>query len=117
MARAVISKASPEVICFGGGLILGVLLKSLGINYNKIIYGISNYILSPSNLRYAVKKSREDTFINISGFSKIIPAACNVIRESVLGLDIWSNINLSGVANQYNQYGLIQMHPKGAQNN
>ena len=44
MAQAVIPKASLEAICLEGGLILGILLASLGINNNKIISGIPNYI-------------------------------------------------------------------------
>ena len=68
MAQAVIPKASPEAISLGGGLIVAGLLASLGINNNKIISGISNCIPSPSKLRYVAKKSREATFIRISGF-------------------------------------------------
>ena len=63
-----IPKSSPEAICFGGGLIVGGILVSVGINDNKIISGIPNYIPIPSNLRYAVKKFREATFTRIAGF-------------------------------------------------
>ena len=42
MAKAVIMKASPEAISLGGGLIVGGLLESLGINDNKMISGIPN---------------------------------------------------------------------------
>ena len=68
MAQAVIPKASPEAICLGGGLILGGLLESLGINDNNIISGILNSIPSPSNLWCVVKKSCEATFMRIAGF-------------------------------------------------
>ena len=68
MFQSVISKASPEAICIGGGLIVGGLLASLGINNNNIIYRIPNYIPIPSNLRYVVKKARGATFASISGF-------------------------------------------------
>ena len=61
-------KASPEAISLGGGLIVGGLLSSLGINNNNIISGIPNLILSPSNLRYVMKKSREDILMRIAGF-------------------------------------------------
>ena len=47
---------------------VGGLLASLGINDNKIISGVSNYIPSPPNPRYAVKKASEATFMSISGF-------------------------------------------------
>ena len=63
-----IPKSSPEAICFGGGLIVGGILVSVGINDNKIISGIPNYIPSPSNLLYVVKKAREANFMSISGF-------------------------------------------------
>ena len=68
MSQVVITKASPEAIFLGGGLIVGGILGSLGINYNKIIYGIPNFIPSPSNLRYVVKKSCEATFMSIACF-------------------------------------------------
>ena len=55
MAQAVIPKASPETICLGGELIVGGLLERLDINDNKFIYGISNCILSPSDLMFVVK--------------------------------------------------------------
>ena len=40
--QAVIPKSSPEAIYIGGGFIVGGLLASIGINDNKIIYGIPN---------------------------------------------------------------------------
>ena len=39
-------KSSPEAIYLGGGLVVGGLLESLGINDNKIISGIPNFIPS-----------------------------------------------------------------------
>ena len=42
MTQAVMPKASPEEISLGGGLIVGGLLESLGINDNKITSGIPN---------------------------------------------------------------------------
>ena len=42
MAQAVITKASPEAISIGGGLLVDGLLASIGINDNKIISGVSN---------------------------------------------------------------------------
>ena len=66
--QAVITKASPEAISLGGGLILSGLLSSFGINYTKIIYRISNFIPIPSNLRYVAKKDREAAFMRVSGF-------------------------------------------------
>ena len=40
--QAVIPKSSPEAIYLGGGFIVCGLLASIGINDNKIIYGIPN---------------------------------------------------------------------------
>ena len=68
MAQAVMTKASLEAIYLGGVLVLGGLLASLGINDNNIMFGVPNCIPSPSNLRYVVKKSLEDTFMKISVF-------------------------------------------------
>ena len=68
MAQVVMPKASPEAISLGGGLIVAGLFTSLGINDNKIISGISNFIPSPSKLRYVVKKSRKATLMRIAGF-------------------------------------------------
>ena len=48
MSRALISKASPEVISLGCGLMVGVPLKCNGINDNKIMYEILNGIPSSS---------------------------------------------------------------------
>ena len=59
MAQAVIPKASLETISIRGGLIVGGILESLGIKNNKIVSGITNYIPSPSNVQYVVKKFRE----------------------------------------------------------
>ena len=47
MSQVVMPKASTDAIFLGGGLILGGLLASLGINNNKIISGIPNCIPSP----------------------------------------------------------------------
>ena len=63
-----ITEASTYEISIGSGFIVGVLLESLSINDNKIIYGISNCNPIPQKLLYAMKKSRESTFIKISGF-------------------------------------------------
>ena len=68
MSQAVIPKASPDSIYLGGELIVGGILESIAINYNKIISGIPNYIPSPSNLRFMVKKYHEATFMSIAGF-------------------------------------------------
>ena len=54
MAQAVIPKASPEAIFFGGGLIEVGLLANLGINNNNILYGIPNVTPFQSNLCYGV---------------------------------------------------------------
>ena len=79
-------KASPEAIYLGGGLIVGGLLVSLGINNNNIISGIPNYIPSPSNLRYMVKKSHEATFIRIVGFVCNYPWIMSCNKEDRAGL-------------------------------
>ena len=47
MDQSVIPKGSPEEICLWGGFIVGGILEIFGINNNKIIYGIPNYIPSP----------------------------------------------------------------------
>ena len=49
-------------------MIVSGFLESLGINDNKIISGILNFIPSPSKLWYVAKKSREPTFTRIAGF-------------------------------------------------
>ena len=67
MSQALIPKASPEAISFGGGLMVGVILESLGINCNNIVSGIPNVIPIPSSLRYMVKKACEDSFMRIAG--------------------------------------------------
>ena len=86
MDRAVIPKASPEAIFLGGGLIVAGLLASIDINGNWIIYGIINYILSPSNLRYVVKKDREDTFMMIAEFVFNFPCSISCDKEERAGL-------------------------------
>ena len=60
-------------------MIVGGLLVILGINDNKIISGILNFIPIPSNLRYVVKKYREAKFMSISGFVCNYPCSmsCN----------------------------------------
>ena len=68
MAQEAILKASPEAICLGGVFVVGGLLASLGINDNKFISGVPNYIPIPSKLWYVVKKSLEATFMGIAGF-------------------------------------------------
>ena len=68
MSEAVMTKASPEAICPGGGLVVSGLLPSIGINNNKIIYGIPNCIPSPSKLWYVAKKYHKATFMRIAGF-------------------------------------------------
>ena len=89
-------KASLESIYLGGGLIVGGLLESLGINDNKIISGIPNCIPSPSNLWYVVKKSHEAVFIRISGFICNYPCSmsCDKGYRAGLGrlvkeIDLW----------------------------
>ena len=62
------SKSSSGEISLGGGFIVAGILESIGINDNKIISGISNFIPGPSNLRYVVKKARETKFMRIAGF-------------------------------------------------
>ena len=42
MAQTVLPKTSPEEISLGGGLLVGGILESIGINDNSIIYGIPN---------------------------------------------------------------------------
>ena len=56
MALAVMPKSLPEAISLGGGLVVGGLLASLGINNNIIISGIPNWSPIPSNSWYVVKK-------------------------------------------------------------
>ena len=68
MAQVFPPEASPEAISLAGGLRVAGILEILGIKNNRIISGILNCIPSPSNLRYALNKSREDTFISIAGF-------------------------------------------------
>ena len=67
MAQAVMPKASSEAISLGGGLMLGGLLASIGINDSKIIPGVPNIIPSPSRLWYMVKISPEAKFMRIAG--------------------------------------------------
>ena len=68
MSQAVIPKDSPEAIYIRGGLLVGGLFDSLGINDNNIISGIPNVIPSPSILRYVVNKVHEAKFMIIAGF-------------------------------------------------
>ena len=68
MAQSGMLKASPREIYLGGGFIVAGILESIGINDNKIISGISNFIPGPSNLQYMVKKARETKFMRIAGF-------------------------------------------------
>ena len=81
-----ITKASPEAICLGGGLTVCGLLESLGITNNKIISGIPNFIPSPSNLRYVVKKYREATFMRISGFVFNYPCSISCAKGERAGI-------------------------------
>ena len=87
MAQAVIPKASSEAICIGGGLIVGDLLASLGINDHKSISGIPNYIPNPSHLCYVVKKSGEATFMSIAGFVCNYPCSisCDKVERAGIG--------------------------------
>ena len=79
-------KASPEAICLGFGFIAGIILASLGINDNKIISGIPNYIPSPSKLWYVLKKSREATFMRTSGFVCNYPCSMSFKKGKHAGL-------------------------------
>ena len=81
-----IPKASPEVMCIVGGLVVGGILASLGINNNNIISGIPNYITSTSNLWYVVKKSDEATFMSISGFVCNYPCIISCNKRECVGL-------------------------------
>ena len=54
MSQALIPKASPEDIYPRDLLIVGGILETLRINYNKIISGIPNGIPSPYSLQYVV---------------------------------------------------------------
>ena len=87
MYQSVIPKASPEAISLGGGFIAGGILDSLGINYNKIIYGIPNGITITSILRYVLKKSREATFMIIAGFFCKYPCNMSFKKVYCAGLD------------------------------
>ena len=49
-------------------MIVDGLLAILGINDNKIISGIPNYIINPSKLWYVMKKSLEGIFMRIAWF-------------------------------------------------
>ena len=78
-------------------VVIGIL-ESLGINDNKIISGIPNFIPSPSNLRYVVKKYREDTFMGIAGFVYDYPCSmsCNKGERAGIGrrvkeIDFWGS--------------------------
>ena len=98
MSKTVVTKASPEAISIGSGLIVGGLLEILGINNNKVIYGIPNFIPSPSNLLYVVKRSYEDTFIEIAGFVCNYPCSmsCDKREHAEIGrlvkkIDFWDD--------------------------
>ena len=86
MDQTVITKASPESISLGGVLIVGVLLTSLGINDNKIIYGILNCVPSSSNLWHVVEKSCEATFMTIAGFVFNYPCSMSFNKGERAGL-------------------------------
>ena len=45
--------------------------------------------------------------LSLQGLSAIIPAECHAIIESVPGLDGWSKIQLSGIVNKCNKYGVM----------
>ena len=80
-------KALREKISLGGGFIVAGILESIGINDNEIISGLFNFIHSPSNLRYLVKKSHEATFMMISGFVCNYPCSmsCNKGEHAGIG--------------------------------
>ena len=86
MAQAVMLKASPGEISLGGGFIVAGILESIGINDNKIISGISNFIPGPSNLRYVVNKSREDKLMRIAGFVWKYPCSISCDKWERAGL-------------------------------
>ena len=67
-------------------MILVGYLESIGVSNNKIIYGIPNYILSPSKLQYVVKKCREATFMRIARFFYNYP--CSMSCKKVESADI-----------------------------
>ena len=79
-------KYLPEAMSIGGGLIVGGILASLGINDNKIISGILNIIPSTLSLHYVVKKSCEATFMRIAGFICNYPCSmsCNKGEHAVI---------------------------------
>ena len=86
LTQAVIPKASPEAISPGGGLIVGGLLVSLGVNDNNNISGISNFIPIPSNVWHVAKKSREDTFRRIAGFVYNYPCSMSYNTVELSGI-------------------------------
>ena len=79
-------KAPPEAIYLGGVLILSGILENLGINDNKIISGISNCIICPSNFQYVVNKSLEATFMRIAGFVYNYPCSISCDKGERTGL-------------------------------
>ena len=87
MDQAGLPKASPEAIYIEVGLKVVGLLASIGINDNNIIYGIPNFVPSPSNLWYVVKKAREAKFMRIAGFIFNYPCImlCDKVNSSGLG--------------------------------
>ena len=117
MAQAVLPKTSPESISLGGGLIVGGLLASIGINDNNIISVIPNYIPSPSNLRYVVNKYRNAAFMRMVGFIYNYPCSVLCVKEERSGIGRHVKYIDFCIVNECNKFGLNQMHPKGAEKN
>ena len=97
-SQAVMPKASPAAISLGGGLVVGGILDSIGINDNKILSWIPNDITSPSRLWYMVKKPRESIFMRIVGFVWNYPCriSCNKGESAgiiwmVKDVDVWDD--------------------------
>ena len=67
-------------------MIVGGLLESLVINYNKIISGMTNYVPIPSNLWYVENKYREATFMSIAGFICNYPCSISCKKGERYGL-------------------------------
>ena len=65
-------------------------MASIGINDNKIISGIPNFIPIPSNLWYVLKKSREATFMRFTGFVFNYPCSmsCDNVERDGLGRQV-----------------------------
>ena len=87
MSLSMIPKASTEAISLGGGFIIGDLLLSIGINENKILYGVLNSIPIPLSLRSMVKKSCEAIFMRVAGFVCNYPCimSCDKEKRARLG--------------------------------